>query len=108
MGVGGLAWPWRLVATVAGCRPGGDDVGALLAGVEGPEAIGFGRISIHDLDWCPSPLPDADAWCAGELDLPAGAFDRDARPGFGGACPVRAVRTQHVGEDGDRVVALEG
>ena len=76
--------------------------------MEDPEAIGFGRISINDLDWRPSPLPNADAWRAGELDLPAGAFDCDARPGFGSARPVHAVRTQHVGEDGDRVVALEG
>src|SRR5262249_52993970 len=55
-----------------------------------------------------SPLPNADAWRAGELDLPAGAFNCNVRPGFGSARPVRAVRTQHIGEDGDRVVALEG
>jgi hypothetical protein len=78
------------------------------AGVKDPKAIGFRRISINDLDWRPSPLPNVDAWRAGELDLPAGAFDCNARPGFGSARPVRAVRTQHVGEDGDRVVALEG
>jgi GntR family transcriptional regulator len=76
--------------------------------VQDPKAIGFRRIPINDLDCRPGPLPDADAWRAGELDLPAGAFDRDARPGFGSARPVRAARAQHIGEDGDRVVALEG
>ncbi|XXY36806.1 hypothetical protein WMF04_39675 [Sorangium sp. So ce260] len=89
-------------------RSGQSDLCALSAGVKDPKAIGLRRISINDLDWRPSPLPNADAWRAGELDLPAGAFDGDARPGFGGARPVRAVRTQHIGEDGDRVVALEG
>jgi hypothetical protein len=83
-------------------------VRALSAGVKYPKAIGFRRISINDLDWRPSPLPNADAWRAGEPDLPAGAFDCHAWPGFGSARPVRAVRTQHIGEDGDRVVALEG
>ena len=72
-----------------------------------PKAIGFRRISINDLDYA-SIMPNADAWHAGELDLPAGAFDCNALPGFGSACPVRAVRTQQVGEDGDCVVALEG
>jgi hypothetical protein len=76
--------------------------------VKDPKAIEFRRISINDLDWRPSPLPNVDAWRAGELDLSAGAFDCNARPGFGSARPVRAVRTQHIGEDGDRVVALEG
>src|SRR5215813_1287535 len=80
----------------------------LSAGVEDPKAIWLHRISISDLDWRPSPLPNADAWRAGELDLPAGAFNCNVRPGFGRARPVRAVRTQHIGEDGDRVVALEG
>ena len=75
---------------------------ALSAGVKDPKAIGLRRISINDLDWRPSPLPNADAWRAGELDLPAGAFDCNARPGFGSARPVRAVRAQHIGEDGDR------
>ncbi|CAM5315298.1 hypothetical protein SALBM311S_08868 [Streptomyces alboniger] len=69
---------------------------------------GFGRISINDLDWRRGPLPHADAWQAGELDLPTGAFDWNARPELGSARLVRAVRTQHIGEDGDRVVALEG
>src|SRR5688572_31788644 len=87
---------------------GQSDLRALSVGVEGPKAIGFSRISINDLDWRPSPLPYADAWCAGELDLSAGTFDCNARPGFGNACPVRAVRTQYIGEDGDRVVSLEG
>ena len=73
-----------------------------------PKAIGFRRISIYDLDRRPSPLPDADARHAGELDLPAGAFDCNARPGFGSARPVRTARTQRIGEDDDRVVALEG
>ena len=81
---------------------------ALSAGVEDPKAIWFRRISVNDLDWRPSPLPNADVWRAGELDLPAGAFNCDARPGFGNAFPVHTVRTQHLGEDGDRVVALEG
>src|SRR5262245_45914367 len=84
------------------------DVRALSAGVEDPKAIGLRRISINNLDWRPSPLPNADAWRAGEPDLPAGAFNCSARPGFGSARPVHAVRTQHIGEDGDRVVALEG
>jgi len=83
------------------------DLRALSAGVEDPKAIGFRRISINDLDWRPSPLPNADAWRAGELDLPAGAFNCNARPGFGSARLVHAVRTQHIGEDSDRVVALE-
>jgi hypothetical protein len=78
------------------------------AGVKDPKAIGFRRISINDLDWRPNPLPNADARRAGELDLPAGAFDVHARPGFGSARPVHTVRPQHIGEDGDRVVALEG
>ncbi len=81
---------------------------ALSAGVKDPKAIGVRRIAIDDLDRRPGPLPHADARRAGEPDPPAGAFDGDARPGFGGARPVRAVRTQHIGEDGDRVVALEG
>ncbi|XXZ23330.1 hypothetical protein WME92_06595 [Sorangium sp. So ce307] len=89
-------------------RSGQSDLCALSADVKDPKAIGLRRISIDDLDWRPSPLPNADAWRAVELDLPAGAFDCDARPGFGGARPVHAVRTQHIGEDGDRVVALEG
>src|SRR5215212_6225505 len=80
----------------------------LSAGVKDSEAIGSRRISINDLDRRPRPLPNADARRAGEADLPAGAFDGDARPGFGDARPVRAARTQHIGEDGDRVVALEG
>jgi hypothetical protein len=49
-----------------------------------------------------------DAWYAGKLDLPAGAFDRHARPGWSDACPVSAAGTQHIGEDRDRIVALEG
>src|ERR1043165_1766068 len=73
-----------------------------------PKAIGVRRISTGDLDRRPSPLPNADAWRAGELDPPAGAFDVNARPAFGSSRPVRAGATQHVGEDGDRVVALEG
>src|ERR1700722_9026876 len=78
------------------------------AGVQDPEATGFRRIPVDDLDWRARPLPDADAGQAGELNLPAGAFDGDARPGSGPAYPVRAGRTQQVGKDGDRVVALEG
>ena len=73
-----------------------------------PEAIRFRRISINDLDRRPSPLPNADAWHAAELDLPAGAVDGNARPGLGDACPVCAVESQQLGEDGDRVIALEG
>ena len=79
-----------------------------LARAEDPKAIGLCGIAINDLDWRPSPLPNADAWRAREADLPAGAFDRNARPGLGNARPVRTVQTQHVGEDRDRVVALEG
>ena len=82
------------VDTSRACALRRNDAGAscsLSAGVKDPKAIGFRRISINDLDWRPSPLPNADAWRAGELDLPAGAFDCNARPGFGGALPVRAV-----------------
>jgi hypothetical protein len=39
-----------------------------------------------------SALPHADAWRAGEPDLPAGAFDCNAWPGFGSARPVRLIR----------------
>lgn len=81
---------------------------ALSAGVKDPEPTGFRRIPVGDLDWCPGPLPDADARLAGELDLPAGSLDRDVLPGVGHAPAVPAVAAQHVGEDGDRVVALEG
>lgn len=76
--------------------------------MEDPEATGFDRISIDDLDRRPNPLPNADARRAGELDLPAGAFDGSTRPEFGDARPVRTARTQRIGKDGDRVVALEG
>src|SRR5690349_3555123 len=75
---------------------------------EDPKAIRFRRISINDLNRRPSPLPNADAWRAGEPDLPASAFHRNVRPAFDNARPVRAMRTQHLGEHGDRVVALEG
>jgi hypothetical protein len=81
---------------------------ALSIGVKDPKAIGLRRISINDLEWRPSPLPNADAWRAGEPDLPAAAFNCNARPEFGIVCSVHAVRTQHLGEDGDRVIALEG
>lgn len=67
------------------------------AGMEDPKAIGVLRISINDLNRRPRPLPNADAWRAGELYLPAGAFHRDTRPIFGNARPVHAVRTQHIG-----------
>src|ERR1700738_3246818 len=89
-------------------QSGSRSLRALSGGVEDPEAIGSRRISIYDLDWRPSPLPNADAWRAGELDLPAGAFEADARPGFGDACPAGAVKSQQLGEDDDRVVTLEG
>src|ERR1700733_15938245 len=79
----------------------------LSGGVQNSEAVGFCRIPVHDLGWRPGPLPNADAGRARELDQPAGALDRDTRPGFGDARPVRAVSTQHVGEDRDGVVALE-
>ena len=79
----------------------------LSGGVEDSEAVGFCRIPVHDLRWRPNPLPNADAGRARELDLPPGAFDCNARPGFGKARSIRAVRTQHVGEDRDSVVALE-
>src|SRR5262245_11372246 len=88
------------------CPP--SNLGVLSADAEDPKAIGFRRSSINDLDWRPSPLPSADAWRAGEPNLAAGAFNCNARPGFGSARPVHAVRTQHIGEHGDRVVALEG
>src|SRR5437762_12984667 len=78
------------------------------AAVKDPKVIGLRRISINDLDRRPSPLPNADAGRTGEPDLPAGAFDCNARPESGNARPVCAGRTQHIGEDGDGVVALEG
>jgi putative NADPH-quinone reductase len=77
-------------------------------GVEDTKAIGFRWISINDLDWRSGPLPNTDGWRAGELDLPAGTFHCDPRPGFGNPLSVHTVRTQHIGEDGDCVVALEG
>jgi hypothetical protein len=40
--------------------------------------------------------------------VPAGAFDYHARPGFGHAHPFQSVCTQHVCEDGDSVITLEG
>jgi hypothetical protein len=70
--------------------------------------MGFHWISINDLDRRGGPLPNADVWRAGELDLPAGALDGHVRPGRSDACPVHAVRPQYIGENGDRVVALEG
>jgi hypothetical protein len=76
--------------------------------VEDTEAAGFRRIAFHDLDRWPDPLPDADSRHAAKLDLSTGAVEGDPRPGLGDARAVRAVRTQHVGEDGNRVVALEG
>ena len=79
----------------------------LSADAKDPQATGLRRIPIDDLDRCPSRLPDAYAGRAFELDLPAGSFDGNARSGFGSAYPVRAVRAQHIGEDRDRVVALE-
>ena len=78
------------------------------AGVKDPKAIGLRRIPIDDLDWRPSPLPDADTWCAAELDQSAGTFDCNVGPGFSDARPDRAMQTQHIGEDGDGVVSLEG
>jgi len=81
---------------------------ALSGGVKDPEATGFGRIASHDLDWRPSPLPNADSRRAAELDLPAAAFDGNARPGLGDTCPVCAVESQQLGEHGNRVVTLEG
>ncbi len=48
---------------------------ALSAGVKDPKVIVLRRISINYLNWRPSPLPNANAWRAGELDLPAAAFD---------------------------------
>jgi hypothetical protein len=66
--------------------------------VQDAKAIGFRRISIYDLDGRPSPLPHADAWRAGELDLPVRAFDCNARSGFGNALPVRAVGTPPISD----------
>jgi hypothetical protein len=48
-------------------------VGFSAIGVKDLEAIGFRRIASYDLDWRPSPLPDADSRRAAELDLPAGS-----------------------------------
>ncbi|WP_287390719.1 hypothetical protein, partial [Mesorhizobium sp.] len=64
----------------------------LSTGVEDPKAIWFRRISINDLDWPPSPLPNAGSWRAGELDFPASAFKLQRTPGFGSARPVHAAR----------------
>src|SRR4051794_40558159 len=80
----------------------------LVFGVEGAEAVGCGRISIDDFDGRPSPLPHVGVRRAGEPDLPAGAFDSDARPGLGDARAVRAVRTKDLSEHGDGVITLEG
>src|SRR5215469_4870153 len=96
---------WRLTATYS-CMTSGRSGPS--AGVKDPEAAGYCRVPVSDLDWCPGPLPHGDARGAGEPDLPAGALDRDARPESWRACSARLARTQHIGEDGDRVVALEG
>jgi hypothetical protein len=45
---------------------------AVSGGVKDPEAVGFRRIAIYDLDWRPSPLPDADAGDAGDWICPRG------------------------------------
>ena len=81
---------------------------ALLAGIEEPKAIRPRRISVNDLDRRPSPLPNTDAWPARELDLPACAVNGHGRPGFRRARPVDAMRTEHIGEDSDRIVPFEG
>jgi hypothetical protein len=44
------------------------DLRTLLGGVEDSKAIEVCWISINDLDGRPRPLPNADAWGAGELD----------------------------------------
>ena len=69
---------------------------------------GFLGVASYDLDWGPGPLPNADSTRAAELDLPAGPFDDYARPGVGDARRVCVAVSQHLGEDDDRVVALEG
>ena len=78
------------------------------AGVPDPEAVGVGRVAVDDLDRGPRPLPPPDARGLGEPDRPAGAVDREAGPGRDDLLGLRAVGAQHVGEDGDGVVALEG
>jgi len=80
---------------------------AFSRGAQDTEATGLPGIASCDLDGRPGPLPDADARYPGEPDLPASTFDCNARPGTCDARPVPAVRTQHPGEDHDRVVALE-
>ncbi len=76
--------------------------------MQDPEAGGVRRVAVGHLDRGPGPLPHADARRPGEPDRPPGALDRDRRPGPGEPGPVGAVRAQHLGEDGDGVVALEG
>jgi hypothetical protein len=44
--------------------------------MKNPKAIWLRRIAINDLDWRPSPLPNADARRAGKPDLSA----RDGSP----------------------------
>lgn len=77
-------------------------------GVKDTEVTGFLGVASYDLDWGPSPLPNADSRRAAELDLPAGPFDGYVRPGVGDARRVCAAVSQQLGEDDDRVVALEG
>lgn len=76
-------------------------------GVQDPKPIRLIRIAINDLNWRPSPLPHTDARRAGELDLPAGAFDGNARPALGNVRAMHAARAQYIGEYDQRVVAFE-
>jgi hypothetical protein len=48
---------------------------ALSGCVKDPEASALRLIASYDLDWRPSPLPNADFRFAAELDLPARAVD---------------------------------
>ena len=77
-------------------------------GAKDTEVTGFLGVASYYLDWGPSPLPNADPRRAAELDLPAGPFDGYVRPGVGDARRICAAVSQQLGENDNRVVALEG
>jgi hypothetical protein len=77
------------------------------AGVEDPKATGSAgsrsTTRIGGQAHCQTLMPGVrEKWIGPRLPSTA------TRPRCGDARPVHAVRAQHIGEDGDRVVALEG
>src|SRR4051812_11419287 len=78
------------------------------AAVQDPKSIGLRRIPVNHLERRPGPLPDADTWHAGESDRPAGAVDGNVPQELRAPRSAPASSPQHIGEDRDRVVALEG